>query len=130
MTSPIREIPLSNGITVRFFDATRRYFGDYHQVRVKITFEVPLRAEFFDDPKDYEAAGKLLGAKVKYLKEIEHQGVPTSETAGTVEKVIAQFVAHSLSYFEGADFPRRFAQAELKKMRSKSSSFQALRPHV
>lgn len=127
MKKMVREIPLSNGLTVRFFDATRRYFGDYHQVRVKISCEVPLTAELFDDDAAHRAAVKLLGARVQYLKEVEHQGVPTLATGDAVEKVIRQFVEHSQSYFESEAFPRRFVHSELNRVLGKAKSFVPLR---
>ncbi|HBG05235.1 MAG: hypothetical protein A2075_01430 [Geobacteraceae bacterium GWC2_58_44] len=127
MKNLVREIPLSNGLTVRFYDATRRYFGDYHQVRVKISFEVPLSADLFDDASSYESALKFLGAAVHYLKEIEHQGVPTLETSNAVEKVIRQFVDHSLSYFESEAFPKRFVQSELNRVLGKAKAYVPLR---
>ena len=130
MKNVIREIPLANGLTVQFVDATRRYFGDYHQVRVEISCEVPLSELLFDDPEACAAALTLLGAKVCYLKKIEHQGVPTLGTADAVQNVIQQFIDHSLSYFSSPGFPRRFVQSELNRVRTKSSSFVPLRSHV
>jgi hypothetical protein len=127
MKNLIREIPLANGLTVRFFDTTRRYFGDYHQVRVKISCEVPLSADLFDDAPAYEAAVKLLGGSVRYQKDVEHQGVPTLATADAVEKVIRQFVDHSLCYFESEAFPKRFVQSELNRILARTKAFVPLR---
>jgi hypothetical protein len=123
MKKLIREIPLANGLIVQFFDATRRYFGDYHKVRVTISCEVPLSSGLFDDEKSYEAALKLLGPKVRYLKEIEHQGVATDATAETIEKVITDFVAHSLTYFNSEAFPKKLVLSELNRRRSRSGLF-------
>jgi hypothetical protein len=129
MKNMIREIPLANGLTVRFYDATRRYFGDYHQVRIKITCEVPLRAELFEDAEAHQAALKLLGASVRYLKDVEHQGVPGLEVARSVELVIQQFVDTTLGYFQSEAFPRRFVQSELNRVNGKAKSFVPLRAH-
>jgi hypothetical protein len=130
MKNVIREIQLANGLTVQFVDATRRYFGDYHQVRVEISCEVPLSALLFDNPEACAAALKLLGTKVCYLKKVEQQGVPTLATAEAVQNVIQQFIDHSLSYFSSPAFPRRFVQSELNRVRSRTSSFVPLRSHV
>ena len=127
MKNLVREIPLANGLTVRFFDATRRYFGDYHQVRVKICCEVPLTADLFDDALAFDSACKLLGAKVQYVKDVEHQGVPTLQTAAAVERVIQQFLSHSLCYFESEGFARKFVQSELNRILGKAKSFVPLR---
>jgi len=127
MKNVVREIPLANGLTIRFTDATRRYFGDYHQVRVSVSCEVPLTADLFEDQPSFEAAVKLLGVKVLYLKKVEHQGVPTLGTAEAVGKVIQQFMDHSLSYLETEAFPRRFVQSELNRVRARSKSYVPLR---
>ena len=126
MTEPIREILLSNGLTVRFFDHTRRYFGDYHQVRINICCEVPLTAELFDDEQSFRSAQKLFGANVQYLKEIEHQGVPTASTAETAGNVVQHFIDHSMSYFQSPEFPKKLAQSRLKQAQVKSRSFIAM----
>lgn len=123
MSRLIREIPLSNGLTVRFFDATRRYFGDYHQVRIRICCEVPLTADLFSDEESHQAARKLLGASVSYQKEIEHQGVASLSVEETVENVVSHFVEHSLGYFNGAAFPKKLVDAELTKVRGRKKSF-------
>lgn len=127
MKNLIREIPLANGLTVRFFDTTRRYFGDYHQVRIKITCDVPVSAAQFDDAKAHEAAVKLLGTSVQYKKDIEQQGVATLDTTDAVEKVIRQFLDHSLSYFDTEAFPKKFIQSELNRICAKAKSFVPLR---
>lgn len=126
MTEPIREILLSNGLTVRFFDHTRRYFGDYHQVRINICCEVPLTADLFEDEQSFQSALKHLGTSVQYLKEIEHQGVPTASTAETAEKVVQYFIDHSMGYFESPDFPKKLAQSRLKQAQGKNRSYIAM----
>lgn len=123
MSKLIKEIPLSNGLTVRFFDASRRYFGDYHQVRVKISCDVPLTPDLFQDEASYEAAQRLFGARVSYQKEIEHQGVAGASVEETVDRVIAHFVEHSLDYFSGSGFPKKLAQAELVKAQGRKRAF-------
>lgn len=115
MKKLIHEIELTNGLIVRFYDASHRYFGDYHKIRVSIECEVPLTAELFDDEASWQSALKRLGPKVEYRKEVEHQGVATEATAATIEKVITQFVEHSLPYFNSAAFPKRLVQSELTR---------------
>jgi hypothetical protein len=129
MKNLIREIPLSNGLTVRFFDTTRRYFGDYHQVRIKISCDVPLTTELFEDQQAFEAAFKLLGASVHYQKDVEQQGVPTLGTGDAVEQVIRQFREHSLSYFQSEAFPKKFVQSELNRVLGRAKAFVPLRAH-
>jgi len=119
----IKEIPLANGLTVRFADATRRYFGDYHQVRVTISCTVPVSADLFESAADFEAARKLLGSEVLYQKKVEHQGVASQDTEAALEKVVQQFISHTLGYFETGTFPRRFVHSELNRLRTRSKIF-------
>ncbi|MBU5614046.1 hypothetical protein [Geomonas azotofigens] len=123
MQKLIREIPLSNGLTVRFFDATRRYFGDYHQVRIQICCEVPVTPDLFPDEESHQAALKLIGASVTYKKDIEHQGVATLCVDQTVARVIDDFAAHSLGYFNTPAFPRKLVLSELTRARGRRSAF-------
>lgn len=123
MNKLIREIPLDNGLTVRFFDSTRRYFGDYNQVRVRIQCEVPLTEELFEDAQSYQAALKTLGARADYSKEIEQQGVPSAEIDAAIEKVVQHFVDHSLAYFNNAAFAKKLVQSELGRVKGKGKSF-------
>lgn len=123
MPEPIREIPLSNGLTIRFFDATRRYFGDYHQVRVQVCCEIPLTADLFPDASSYQTALKLLGARVNYQKELEHQGVAGDSVAQTVDGIIAHFVENSLCYFDTPAFPGKMVQLELAKAKGRKPAF-------
>jgi len=129
MYKPIREVPLTNGLTVRFFDATRRYFGDYHKVRIKISCEVPVTPNLFEDAASYETALKHLGKSVQYVKEVEQQGVPTADTAGAAENVIRHFMEHSLGYFQSEAFPRKFVQSEAKRVTGKAKRFMPIRMH-
>lgn len=123
MKQLIREIPLDNGLTVRFFDATRRYFGDYHQVRIEIRCDVPLTPCLFQTGEEYQRALKLLGPTTSYVKNIEHQGIPTAAVDETVEKVIRHFTEHSLGYFTGDAFPKKLVQSELNRLTNRSRSF-------
>lgn len=130
MKKLVREIPLANGLTVRFYDASHRYFGDYHKVRVEISCEVPLNAELFQDADDYQQALRLVGPTASYVRHEEHQGVPSAEVDRVVAKVIDDFAGHSLRYFSGDDFPRRLVRSELEKVRKRSPIPFPRRSHV
>lgn len=123
MKKLIREIPLENGLTVSFYDATRRYFGDYHQVRIEIRCDVPLTGDLFPSGEELQRALKLLGPTASYVKNIEHQGIPTEAVEETVEKVIRHFSEHSLGYFTGDAFPKKLVQSELTRLSNRSRSF-------
>ena len=129
MKKLIREVPLANGLTLRFFDSTRRYFGDYHQVRIEISCELPLTPDLFDDDAGCQAAVKLLGPAVRFLKQVEQQGVASAAIADTVLKVIDDFLVNSLGYFQSPAFPKKLVHAELNRVRAKRKAFLPLHVH-
>lgn len=119
MTSMIREIILENGLLVRFFDHTRHYYGDFYLVKIEIVCEIPLHTDFFDDQTDLEEARRLVGDPAVYRREVEQMGVPSTAIATVTERLMGNFISHSLPYFSAADFPRRFLRAELERARKK-----------
>jgi hypothetical protein len=126
MNNVVREIPLPNGLVVRFADATRRYFGDYHQVRLEISCEVPVTLELFEDQATFDKARRVLGTSACYKKHVEHQGVPTLKVEETVQQVIQHFIDHSLGYFSSENFPRRLVHTELNRLSLRSRNFISL----
>lgn len=119
MTSMIREMALDNGLVVRFFDHTRHYYGDFYLVKIEIVCEVPLHTDFFDDQADLEEAQRLVGDPAVYRREVEKMGVPSTAIATVTERLMGNFISHSLTYFSSPDFPRRFLRAELERARKK-----------
>jgi hypothetical protein len=75
MDDPIRTISLENSQTICVFDQTRRYYENFHLVRLEIVCEVPLRSEFFITEGDFPVAKKLLGEKAVYRRTVEQMGV-------------------------------------------------------
>jgi len=115
MKKDARKITLSNGLTVHFCDNARRYFGDYHRVKLEVHCEVPVTPELFDDDAMYRDALSKLGKTVTYRRCEEQMGIPTAQVDECVEKLIERFSSTALRYFDTADFPRRLAQSELAK---------------
>lgn len=119
MTSMIRETILENGLLVRFLDHTRHYYGDFYLVKIEIVCEIPLHTDFFDDQADLEEARRLVGEPAVYRREVEQMGVPSTAIATVTERLMSNFISHSLPYFSATDFPRRFLRAELERARKK-----------
>lgn len=79
MNSCIRKFLLSNGLVLVVHDATRRYYEDYHLVRLEIAGTIRLCEEFFDDAESFAAARRLLGETVVYRRVLERMGVPYNQ---------------------------------------------------
>lgn len=117
MASVIREIGLDNGLTIRFLDLTRHYFGDFHLVKIEIVCEIPLLSDYFADSAEREEARRLIGDPAVYRRTVEQMGVPSTAIGMVTDRLIANFTDHSLSYFSAPGFPARFTRRELEKAR-------------
>jgi hypothetical protein len=119
MKNLIRELPLPNGLTVSFFDHTSRYFGDFHRVKMEIICNVPVFAEYFEDRSAFDDAKALLSDEVVYKHCVEQMGVPSTEIERVLQRIMTNFIEHSLPYFESAQFPRKMVLAALNKIKGK-----------
>lgn len=121
-----REIHLENGLTVRVFDSTKHYFGDYYRVILTIVCEVPVANGGFTTPEELEEARCLVGDWAVYRRTLQQMGVPSTEIPRARERLIADFVEHSLPYFAAADFPHKLVRREFSKLRAKLARTQVV----
>ena len=119
MTRIIREMTLENGLVVRFFDHTRQYYGDFYLVKIEISCEIPLCPASFDEPGDLEDARRLVGDPAVYSRTVEQMGVPSTAIGTVTERLMGNFITHSLPYFSAPGFPGRFLRTELARARKK-----------
>lgn len=120
MTDPtdIRRILLPNSLHLSCRDESRRYFGDYHLVRVVVTLPVPLESRFFVDADEYRAAQRLLPDPVVYRRVAERMGVPSAEVEAVRATLVEGLLTHAGRYLGSPRFPMRFLQGELAMVRS------------
>jgi len=111
----VRIIDLSNSLTVQVYDTTRRYYEDYHLVRLEIECEVAVQEGFFAEPETFARARMLLGESVKYQRTVEKMGVPFAEIAAAREEMLACFSSTALPYIASEIFPRKFVLSEVQK---------------
>jgi len=120
METCIRHIDLPNGLTISVYDTTRRYYEDYHLVRLEFICRVPLHVEYFDDAETYDKAEKLLGKAAVYRRTCEKMGVPFDGIGAARETLIADFMKNALPYFTVESFPRKLVLSEFIKAREKA----------
>ncbi|RII27900.1 MAG: hypothetical protein CXR31_06680 [Geobacter sp.] len=119
MADLLRDIPLANGLTVSISDHTHRYYGDFYRVRVEFSCSAPLREAYFTDGQTFGEARRLLGDMVTYRRIVEQMGVPSTEIERVREKLVQNFIDHSLPYFTADDFPEKLVHGELRKISRK-----------
>jgi hypothetical protein len=109
----VKEIPLENNLTVCVYNHNHRYFGDYHRVKVEITCEVPIMEKYFASRAECAEAISSLGRSALFKRSVEQMGVSTDELGPCLERIIDNFINHSLSYLASNEFPRKLIQKEL-----------------
>jgi hypothetical protein len=119
MKTCVRKFELNNSLTVLVYDTTRRYYEDYHLVRLEIESDVAVQEDFFATPERLAEARGLLGNSVTYRRTVEKMGVPFVEIEKAREEMIASFVATALPYFATRNFPQKFVLSELTKVSDK-----------
>jgi hypothetical protein len=86
---------------------------------VEIICEVPLLQEYFTSQEEFAEARESLGSKAIFRRNLELMGVSSAEVVQSVERVIANFSSHSLSYLSSSLFPHKLVLAELSGARRK-----------
>jgi hypothetical protein len=112
----VRKIELRNSLTVKVYDTTRRYYEDYHLVRLEIECEIAVNEAFHEGSANLAEARSVLGDSVRYRRTVEKMGVPFLEIESAREDIISSFIDTSVPYLSREDFPRKFVQSELKKV--------------
>jgi hypothetical protein len=130
MGNLVRERLLPNGLTVSFYDQTRRYFGDFYLVKLEIVCKVPVIADYFGENGEFNEARSLLGDEVVYRRNVKQMGVPSTEIERVVNRLMADFETHSLPYFAACAFPQKLVCAELKKHLKKPQQMPITRFHT
>ena len=114
-TPPFAEETLANGLHLRFYDQSNRYFGDYHRVRVVVAIELALNNELLDDPELLAAGRKRFGATLTTSKILERMGVPGSRVESLRAELVASYQTEVQSYLSRPEVPLRLLCAELAK---------------
>ena len=125
MFTCFKELSLPNGLNFSIVDQSRRYFGDFHHLKLLITCTIPLDVIYFGNENQRADAENLLSSGLTYRRYLERMGVPSLEVDPVLHELISNFEKHSLPYFNSPKFLQKLLQTELEKMQSKKpvSSF-------
>ncbi len=120
MKTCIKRFELPNGVVVTMYDETRRYYEDYHVVRLEMVCETAVRREYFDNNADFADAARLLGDAAVFRKTIEKMGVPYAEIGQARERMMAGVENNCRSYFSRDSFPCKLVVTELARARDRN----------
>jgi hypothetical protein len=120
-TPPFAEETLANGLHLRYFDQSNRYFGDYHRVRIVVAIELLLNNDLLNDPELLAAGRKRFGAALTTSKVLERMGVPGSRVDELRAELVASYQREVQSYLSRPEVPLRLLRAELANKPSAST---------
>jgi hypothetical protein len=116
----MKPLHLANGLIFRFTDRSRRYFGDYHHVRIQVQSSIPLLPDYFVSREAYEHARRILGDEIVYSLFLERMGVAGEEIAGVKELLLTHFTETSATYLSSHLFPQRYVARTYAQRRARS----------
>lgn len=106
MAEEIKTVTLENGLVLRFFDQTNRYFGDFHRICILVELSLP---------EQYELPVGLAKDNASLKRTLEKMGVSTAAVAEMKNKMIDTFLETSRSYLEKESFPQQLAARLLRE---------------
>lgn len=118
---PFAEEILANGLHLRFYDQSNRYFGDYHRVRIVVAIELFLNNALLDDAELLAAGRKRFGDSLTTSKVLERMGVPGSRVDELRAELVASYQREVQSYLSRPEVPLRLLRAELANKPSAST---------
>lgn len=112
---------LVNDLTLRFYDQTNRYFGDYHRVRIVVEIELGLDNRFLPDQDLLTAAIARFGEQLIIRKVLERMGVPGAQVEEVRAKLVVSYRHEIENYLCRPEVPLRLLRAELAQKSSPST---------
>jgi len=124
--NPLRQKTLANGLQIEIFDASNRYFGDYHRVclQVVLSFDAASAVVASDGDRqfwdDFRAAR---GDAVRVEKSLVRMGVAGAEVERTVNALADDFLRAADDYMARPDYLQRLARTLMAAAPGRSYGF-------
>ncbi|MDT8441317.1 MAG: hypothetical protein RQ723_06620 [Desulfuromonadales bacterium] len=106
---------LANGLEIVFTDASNRYFGDYHRLRIEVTLQLTLPEDDPDGDGFWLAARRLLGTRFRQVRTLERMGVPSAEVTATRQQLIDSYLQSTAAYLARPEALRALIAGELDR---------------
>lgn len=114
---PLKEYRLKNGLLLRLYDKTYRYFGEYFFIEIEAVCEVP--ADFVNKDNIPLDLKSLYPEKVIFKKTLSKKGVYETDLDKEKRILIEYFEKNGLPYIQSKNFPDRLFQKELQNIKKK-----------
>jgi len=102
---------LANGLTLRVYDQTKVYFGDYHHVRLNIVCSLEADSvdiklccleEFSEQP-------------LSYSRTLGKMGVASKDVVRVKTSLLKDFQLNALPYIASPEFPQKMIECEIAR---------------
>lgn len=121
----IKRIELTNGQTLKLYDASRKIAGDRWQILLIARIEIPVESSLFDKADlsviDMEEVKNAFGEKIVFEKRRERNFIDQKKKDEVLEDLMNSFLSASLSYLSNCKFPGNFILNEYKKYKGRKS---------
>lgn len=109
MEEIIKNLSLSNGLTLNIYNESRKVAGDRWLVKCTAAIEVPVnRLKANKMNIDAEQAAAVLGETVLFKQKQERNFVDDNEYGPLLAEMVTSFTDSLKSYFEHPEFAQRF----------------------
>ncbi len=121
----IEEITLSNGLTVQFYDYSRRVAGDRWLVGLLVRIPIKVEKEDFSGFEDGEELYKSFlethGDKIAFELQKERNFIDEREKDEAFSTLLSTLKEHALSYMGHKDFARGFKKRKIEEFMQRLS---------
>ena len=121
----IKRIELTNGQTLKLYDASRKIAGDRWQILLIARIEIPVESSLFDKVDlaviDMEEVRNAFGEKIVFEKRRERNFIDQKKKDEVLEDLMNSFLSITTSYLSNKKFPRNFILNEYKKYKENAS---------
>jgi len=111
MSEPYRIVSLGNGLSVRFYDFSNRYYGDFHRVCIEVKIDIPVQLDRL--PAGLADGGAKLSSPQRFERRLERMGVSGGELQAVKIKLVEDFLSASSVYLNRPDFGLQFIKRKL-----------------
>jgi hypothetical protein len=117
----LETIPLSNGLTLTFWDESRPTAGDRWYVAVRAVVAVPLAGRVLESPLEeaLHLLKKEVGDTIHYRFLEEKHFVPALEVAGQQRELLQIFSENNLKYLSHPHFSGHFIRRKASEIQAK-----------
>lgn len=120
-------LKLENGLTLEFYDRSRRMAGDRWLVSFEARMDVPVTSEYLENRSpehpSFDAVREAVGEKVVYRYEKSRNFIQEREKDRILQGLKDRFLQTTLGYFSSGNFPRNIILARYREVQGGSKTW-------